>query len=494
MNILFIYPSYPETFWSFSHVMKFIRIFTRKAPFPPLGIATVSSLLPGTWNKRMVDMTVTSLHKRDIEWADLVMVSAMEVQRESVKKVTARIKAMGKPVAVGGPLFSEETMDEYPHIDHFILGEGEMSLPPFITEYQQGTAKRFYRVNEKPDLRNTPLPDWSLINFRNYATMMVQYSRGCPFDCEFCDITKLNGRIPRTKSPEQIVAELDALKNAGWRGTVFFVDDNFIGNKQKVKKALHAIIAWMKEHDYPFTFLTEASINLADDDELISLMVEANFNSIFLGLETPDEQTLLECNKLQNTKLNPTAAVKKLQQCGIQVQAGFIVGFDSDDHTIFDRQIQFIQKSGVGVAMVGLLTALRGTKLHSRLEKEGRLLTESSGNNTDGHLNFIPKMDPELLVSGYKRIIQTIYAPKEYAERVCTFIDEYKPRYQMTKLKRRDIVALVRSIFYLGIFNRAGYYYWKVVFHTVSKNPKAFPDVISLLLVGFHCRKVAHKL
>ncbi len=491
MKILFIYPEYPETFWSFSHVLRFIRIFRRKALFPPLGILTVSSLLPKKWEKRLIDLNVQNLADRDILWADMIMVSAMDIQGESVHQIIKRVKKLGKPIAVGGPLFSEDTMGEFPEVDHFVFGEGELSLPPFVADIESGTAQKSYMVEGKPDLCSTPLPDWSLINIRNYTGMMIQYSRGCPFDCEFCDITKLYGRVPRTKGADQIVSELNALKEIGWRGRVFFVDDNFIGNRKRVKEALRAIRKWMEENSYPFAFLTEASINLADDDELIELMVGSNFNSVFLGLETPDEKALLECNKVQNTKLDPTQAVKKLQQRGIQVQAGFIVGFDSDDHTIFDRQIEFIQNSGVGVAMVGLLAAIRGTKLHSRLKKEGRLLNAPSGNNTDGELNFVPKMDPKVLTEGYKRIVKTIYSPKEYCQRVRTFVDEYAPRSKSSKIAANELIALIRFVIYLGIFSSSRKYYWGTLFYTLTHRPKAFREVVELLLMGFHCQQIA---
>jgi len=494
MKILFVYPDYPETFWSFSHAMRFLRIFTKKAAFPPLGILTVSSLLPKSWEKRLVDMNVKKLRNSDILWADMIFVSAMVVQRESVLSVTKRCKLLGKTVVVGGPLFSEENMGDFPYVDHFVMGEGEMSVPPFVADVGNKSIKKMYFSEIKPDLCSTPLPDWSLINNRNYATMMVQFSRGCPYDCEFCDITKLNGRIPRTKGPQQIVAELETLWKTGWRGSVFFVDDNFIGNRKHVKEALVAIGEWMKQRKFPFTFLTEASVNLAEDDELLELMIAANFNSVFLGLETPDEQTLIDCNKMQNTRLNPSEAVKTLQQRGLQVQAGFIVGFDSDAHDIFDRQIQFIQNIGVVTAMVGLLSALRGTKLHIRLEKEGRLLAESSGNNTDGHLNFVPKMDPKILVDGYKRIIHTIYSPKEYSQRILTFIEQYVPRYKSGMLGRNEIAALLRSILYLGVFSSSRKYYWKTVILTLKRRPEAIADVISLLIVGHHCHRISRSM
>ncbi len=387
-------------------------------------------------------------------------ISAMVVQRESVLQLIKKVTGLGKNVIVGGPLFSEDNMIDFPGVSHFVLNEGEITVPLFVADVESGgKIKPFYSSEIKPDISLTPIPDWSLINKSYYSTMLLQFSRGCPFDCEFCDTTKLDGKIPRTKTADQIIAELNSLAKMGWRGRVFFVDDNFIGNKGAVKKVLRAVGEWMKKNKYPFTFLTEASVNLAEDQELMDLMAKANFNTVFLGLETPDEKALADCNKTQNMKINLTEAVQKLQQNGLQVQAGFIVGFDSDNHTIFDRQIEFIQNIGVVTAMVGLLTALRGTKLHIRLGNEGRLLTESSGNNTDGTLNFVPKMDRNALIEGYQRIINTIYSPKEYYQRLSTFFAHYKPRYVPTPLTKNDLVAVVRSMWQIGVLHRSRKYY-----------------------------------
>jgi len=491
MNILFIYPEYPETFWSYSHAMKFIQFKTKKASFPPLGILTVSSLLPSTWQKRLVDLNVQTLNDSDIQWADMVMISAMVVQKQSIHEIISRVKKIGKPITVGGPIFSDDTVADFPGVDHFLLGEGELSIPPFIEDFEAGRLKKVYHAAGKPALCDTPIPDWSLINFKSYATMMVQYSRGCPFDCEFCDITKLFGRVPRTKEPQQIVAELDSLYRAGWKGRVFIVDDNFIGNKVRAKEALVAIIEWLKENNYPFTFLTEASINLAEDDELMELMIAANINSVFIGLETPDEKALLESNKVQNTRVDTRSAVRLLQEKGFQVQAGFIVGFDSDDETIFDRQIEYIQEIGVVAAMVGILTALHGTKLYTRLEKEGRLIEASSGNNTDGILNFVPKMDPNVLVTGYKRLISTIYSHEESCKRILTFLKHYNPRYKLTSVDPSRLLALFRVIFHFGLVGRGRRDFWKVIFITLKSRPKAFADVITLFITCYHCRQIA---
>ncbi|MCL0048678.1 DUF4070 domain-containing protein, partial [Dehalococcoidia bacterium] len=326
----------------------------------------------------------------------------------------------------------------------------------------------------------------------------VQYSRGCPYDCEFCDIIIMNGRVPRTKETSQLLREFDALYERGWRGSVFIVDDNFIGNKIRVKQMLRGIITWMEEKKYPFTLFTEASLNLADDEELMRLMIEAGFNKVFIGLETPIEASLAECNKFLNETGNMVAAVKKIQNFGMQVLGGFIVGFDNDPPSIFESQINFIQRMGVVTAMVGILTALPKTRLYNRLKDEGRLLKTSSGNNTDGSLNFVPKMDAEALVNGYRKIMRTIYSPEKYYERIITFLEEYRP------VKRRQRISLalaipslksfLKSVWYLGIVEGSRRYYWKLVTKALFKYHRAFPEAIGMAISGFHFRKVTQKL
>ncbi|RLB04265.1 MAG: B12-binding domain-containing radical SAM protein, partial [Deltaproteobacteria bacterium] len=424
MKILLIYPKYPDTFWSFKYALKFI---SKKASFPPLGLLTVAAMLPSHWQKRLVDMNVRPLSDEALQWADYVFISAMAVQKESAIEVINRCKRMGIKTAAGGPLFTAE-YEEFKDVDHLILNEAEKTLPPFLEDLRKGSARHIYTTSEWPDLKQTPPPLWELIEMKEYASMNIQYSRGCPFNCEFCDIIVLNGRIPRTKDKEQIILELNSLYDHGWRGGVFFVDDNFIGNKKKLKaQILPAIIGWMKERNYPFSFFTEASIDLSDDEELMGLMVEAGFDTVFIGIETPYEESLTECSKFQNRNRDLVACVKKIQQRGLQVTGGFIVGFDHDPPSIFERQINFIQKSGIVTAMVGLLNAPRGTRLYRRLRKENRLLHEVSGDNTDCSINFIPKMGHETLINGYKRIMKTIYSPRHYYRRIGTFLHEYRP-------------------------------------------------------------------
>jgi len=491
MKILLVYPQYPDTFWSFRYALKFI---SKKAAFPPLGLLTVAALLPGEWEKKLVDMNVTRLTDSDIKWADYVFVSAMVVQRESAEEVIARCNQLGTRTVAGGPLFTTG-YQEFGGVDHFVLGEAEVTLPRFLGDLEQGCAQHLYLADEWPDISKTPVPLWSLINMGKYSSMSLQYSRGCPFNCEFCDIVVLNGHKPRTKDKDQVLVELDALYRRGWRGGVFIVDDNFIGNKKKLKsEILTAIIEWGKAKGYPFVLSTEASINLADDEELMKLMVEAGFNTVFVGIETPNEESLVECAKWQNQNRDLVASVKKMQNYGLEVQGGFIVGFDSDPLSIFKSQINFIQKSGIVTAMVGLLNAPTGTRLYHRLKQENRLVKAFTGNNTDCSLNFIPKMNTETLIDGYKHILETIYSPKQYYERVKIFLKEYKPRGGIaSRLQTHHVKAFVKSVWFLGIREKGRKYYWRLILSTLLKQPRKFPISISLAIYGYHFRKVVEK-
>ncbi len=326
MNILLVYPEFPDTFWSFKHALKFIR---KKAGAPPLGLLTVAAMLPSAWEKRLVDLNVASLTDKDLAWADYVFLSAMVVQRESARAVIARCNAAGVKVVAGGPLFTMEH-EHFPGVDHFVLNEAEETLAPFLRDLEQGHAQRVYTSAEFPDIHQTPVPLWQLADLRHYDTISIQFSRGCPFNCDFCNVTALLGHRPRTKTAAQIIAELDGLYDRGWRKSIFFVDDNFIGNKKLIKsEVLPALIEWRRgKTGMPFS--TEASINLADDPELMRLMVEAGFDTVFVGIETPNEDSLVECSKNQNQGRDLVESVKRLQRAGLQVQGGFIVGFDND--------------------------------------------------------------------------------------------------------------------------------------------------------------------
>jgi len=366
-----------------------------------------------------------------------------------------------------------------------------------LDDLARGNPQHIYSSSDHPEITHTPIPQWSLINMKKYSSMSIQYSRGCPFNCEFCDITFLDGRVPRTKNKEQIIAEMDSIYKHGWRGSLFIVDDNFIGNKNKLKNSiLPAIIQWQKKNKYPFSLFTEVSINLVDDDELMQLMTDARFTRVFIGIETPNEASLSECNKSQNLSRDLVACVKKIHNQGMEVMAGFIVGFDNDPATIFKTQINFIQKSGIVTAMVGLLNAPRGTRLYQRLKKENRLLKDDfTGDNMDYSLNFIPKMNRDSLIDGYKHVLDTIYSPKHYYERIKTLLKEYKPavKIKISNLNWCQICGLINCIWFLGIREKGRRYYWKLFASTLLKRPRSFPMFVTLAAYGYHFRKVVNK-
>ncbi|HEX2866207.1 MAG TPA: B12-binding domain-containing radical SAM protein [Ignavibacteriales bacterium] len=488
MRILLVYPQYPDTFWSFKYALKFIR---KKAPFPPLGLLTVASLLPKDWDLKLIDMNIEALEDRDILWADYVFLSAMSIQTSSVKSVIERCHGLNRPIVAGGPLFTS-SYESFPEVDYFVLNEAEITLPQFLSDLAKDDLKNIYTSEEWADITRTPLPLWKLVKMDKYSSMNLQYSRGCPFDCEFCDITVLYGRRPRTKTKEQVISELDNLYNMGWRGPVFFVDDNFIGNKQKLKKEiLPAVYLWLEEHGHPFWFSTEASINLADDDELLRLMVLTGFEAVFIGIETMNEESLLEAKKIQNHNRDLISSIKKIQSSGLEVQGGFIVGFDHDPPAIFDSLTNFIQESGVVTAMVGLLNAPKGTKLYNRLLKEGRLLGAFSGTNAFS-INFIPRMNIDSLMAGYKKILDTIYSPKQYYTRVLNFLKEFNPgQKHIFHFRLTYFQALGKSIILLGVLGKERFYYWKLFFWSLFTRPKLFSLAILLSIYGFHFRKVS---
>src|SRR5213594_2877792 len=453
MKVLLVYPEFPDTYWSFRHALPFEG---KRSAFPPLGLLTVSALLPPSWERRLVDLNVRKLKSSDIDWADMVFATAMLVQKESLRSVVKRCKDRGKRVVLGGP-YVNTTIEDLPDADHIFIGEAETTLPEFIRDLERGETKRTYEAKERPPLSATPLADFRLADFKRYSAMSVQYSRGCPFNCEFCDIIEIYGRVPRTKSNQQMIAEFDALRALGWRGTVFIVDDNFIGNKKNVRLLLPELAAWQQRNGHPFSLLTEASVNLADDDDLLDSMREAGFRRVFLGIETPVEESLKEAQKSQN-RGDLLASVKKIQSYGMEVMAGFIVGFDNDPEDVFERQIDFIRKSAIPLAMVGLLNALPDTQLWKRLEREGRLLGEASGNNTTCTFNFKTRMDPALLIQGYQSIMRTIYSPREYYQRVLdsmrrTAQEFVEPQHYNAISPLTAVTALARVLIKLGVLD-----------------------------------------
>jgi radical SAM superfamily enzyme YgiQ (UPF0313 family) len=401
---------------------------------------------------------------------------------------------MKKKMVAGGPLFTL-VPEEYNDVDHLVINEAELTLPPFLKDLAEGSAKHLYTSDQWANVQETPIPAWNLIDPKQYASLCLQYSRGCPFDCDFCDVTTRFGHKSRIKSKSQILAELESIYDLGWKGPVFFVDDNLIGNKQHLKKEiLHAIIEWLKEKEYPFSFNTQVSINLADDDELMGLMAQAGFNCVFVGIETPNEESLAECNKVQNKGRDLVACVKKIQHAGIEVQGGFILGFDHDNHAVFETLIHFIQESGIATAMVGLLNAPQGTKLYSRMVREKRLLHSSTGDNTDLTMNFVPAMDYKELLKGYRHVVQTIYSEKNYYTRVLTFLKSYhRVTRNHARIEHCDIRAFFKSLWRFGIAAKGRRYYWKVMLWTLVR-PRYFDSAVRLTIYGHHFRTMFEEL
>lgn len=487
-KILLVYPEFPKTFWSFNYALKFI---SKKAGMTPLGLITIASMLPDIWEKKLVDLNTSKLKDKDIIWADYVFISAMDIQKESTRIVIDRCKRLGVKTVAGGPLFSCDE-SQFDDVDYLLLNEGELTVPAFLQDLEAGDPRHIYNIEGYPDISRAPLPSWELLDLKKYACVNIQYSRGCPYNCEFCNITSLFGHLPRTKSQEQILDELELIYAKGWRGGVFFVDDNFIGNRKKLKdEILPVLIQWMDNKQHPFSFLTEVSINIADDDELMTLMARAGFKTVFIGIETVDDNSLTECNKVQNKNRDMLQCVHKIQNFGLQVQGGFIVGFDSDTPQIFDKMIKFIQESGIVTAMVGLLNAPKKTQLYDRLNQEGRISSDFNGNNTDLSTNIVPKMNINTLTKGYKSIVSTIYSPKYYYQRVVNFLAEYRPvKLGKPHFSLDNLGAFFKANFRLGFIGKERTQYWKLFFWSLFTKPMFFPMAITFSIYGFHFRKI----
>jgi radical SAM superfamily enzyme YgiQ (UPF0313 family) len=495
MNALLIYPEFPDTYWSFKHALKFVG---KRASQPPLGLMTVAALLPRVWKKRLVDVNVERLRDRDLAWADVAMISAMHIQHNSLAVIVERCRARGLRTVVGGPIASSISAADL-KVDHVVIGEAESLIAGLAHDLEQGTASPVYKAGERPAMETSPLPDFSLIKMNRYSTMAVQASRGCPFNCEFCDIIEIYGRRPRVKAVSQVLAELDQLHAAGWREAVFIVDDNFIGNKARAKELCVALAAWRGQYKTSFDFITEASLNLADDPELMQLMKDAGFASVFLGIETPDESALIACNKMQNTRRSLLDSVALIQSYGMQVMGGFILGFDTDSEDIFDRMVEFIQKSGIPIAMVGLLQAMPGTQLFRRLWNEGRILHAGHGDNTDDKLNFLPRMDATRLVEGYRSVLKQIYSCEAYYERVKLYLSRAQPRTGEHTSRQQWLTvsnarAFVTSLLRQGVFGRHRWSYWKFVLTVATRYRHCIGMAMTLAVMGYHFQVMTRRL
>ncbi len=492
IKALLVYPEMPPTYWSMRYALPFIGC---KASLPPLGLLTVAAMLPKDWDLKLIDLNVESLSRKDIEAADLVLTSAMLVQRVSFEKIVALCQEADRPLVAGGP-YPTSCHEQIEGVDYFVLGEAEVNLPPFLEDFQNGHPKSCYRDPTRPDLTRTPPPRFDLLDRKRYAGAALQYSRGCPHRCEFCDIVELFGHKPRTKTPAQVLAEMELLYKGGWRGSLFVVDDNFIGNRLQVRRLLPEVARWQAERNFPFTLYTEASLDLAADEALMDDMVRAGFNMVFVGIETPDQATLEAVGKNLNSRADLLASVRAIQAKGLEVAAGFIVGFDEDQNDIFDRQIRFIGQAAIPTAMVGLLTALPGTRLHTRLAAEGRLLfTSVGGNNThDLDLNFLPRMDAGVLRAGYKRVLAEVYRPRHYFARCLELIRRMK-RHKASV--RRIRLVEVRAFFHSLVrqtFSRYTFAYWSYLLRGLALRPRMLAELVTMAVKGHHFFTITRSL
>lgn len=487
MRILLVYPEMPDTFYAMKHFMKVVN---KKAAYPPLGLLTVASLLPENWEKKLIDLNTTTLPDAALQWADYVFLSAMNVQEESATEIIQRCNALGVKIVAGGTLFTHE-YSRFPGVDHFVLNEAEITLPLFLADLEKGKPRPLYKTVEFADVTTSPLPALDLIDRRQYLYDIVQYSRGCPYMCDFCDVTALLGRRPRTKTPEQIIAELNEIGKDGHTQLVLFADDNLIGNKRILKSdLLPALIEWRKKTKPAFYFATQLTINLADDEELMQMLIDAGFRHIFIGVETPSEESLKVSHKTQNLKKDLLSTIHNIHSKGFIISGGFIVGFDTDDETIFRRQIQFIQQSGIPLPIVNILKAPPGTDLYRRMKAEGRLSKPFAF--TEGDTNLIPVMDPVQLYKGFIEVIDSIYTPAGSYQRLMQFFDTYRFPQNTIKIKERltlnHLKIVGRIVYKLGIADSNRKWFWKLITWSITKNRKMLDKAFfySVMLYQMH--------
>jgi len=490
LRALLINPNYGETFWSFKYALKVVY---RRAVMPPLGLLTMAALLPESWEKRLVDMNARPLRDADLAWAEIVFISSYQIQEASARDVIRRCRRRGLKIVAGGPLYLMEHAS-FPEVDHFVLREAEITLPQFLADLAAGRPRRIYNTDRWADLESSPLPLWRAANLDDYFMLNIQFSRGCPHQCEFCGIAYLDGRMSRTKSARQILAELDFFRQAGWRQQVMFVDDNLIGHRRRLKQEiLPAMTAWMRRHRYPFTFLTQTSLDVADDQELLELLVQAGFTTLFIGIESIHDETLKECAKNQNRNRDMLASVHRIQRSGLQVQGGFLVGFDNDPRDVFEQQAAFVQESGIATAMMNILKPMPGTRLFERLGKEGRLKARSfQGEFTAGVVDFVPKtMSAQELSEGFRAMVARLYAPSAYHARLRKFFESYDHRTPAPgpPVQGITILSLFTALFVLGVLDRGRFHNLRFLLGCLRKRPKCFRLALTLAVYGRNYRK-----
>ena len=488
--MLLIHLEFPNTFWGFKSILPIIG---KKSSMPSLGLLTVAALLPGDWEKRVIDLNIRSITSDDLAWATMAFVSGMTIQRASALKTIPQCKRAGLTVVAGGPLFYHD-MESFGDVDHFVLNEGEVTLPQLLEDLKAGTPKKVYRTSAFADMQETPIPAWDLEDFRQYAVIPIQYSRGCPFRCEFCDVTYFFGHGMRTKSSAQILAELDVIYNKGWRGPIFFVDDNFIGKISVVKsEILPALILW-RQGKNGIRFNTQTSINLANDPKLMEMMVAAGFDTVFIGIESLNDDVLKQVQKRQNEKRNMLEDIRRIQRAGLQVQGSFIVGFDQDTPESFDRLFHFIQEAGLVTAMVQVLQACTGTRFYERMKREGRLREETHGDGVIGTTNIATVMDAKVLTRGYAKILERLHSPENFYQRINRFFQEFPPLKYKPYTSLDDIKTLVRVIYYIGVRGSERVYFWKLFFWLLFHRIELLPTALQLVCYGHHFKIISETL